>query len=167
MGAFTGLASNASKWERATPAIPEHQTHAAGCLPRATPAPWQTGMHGHSWASLVPPSPQVDAIILLSLLLAGLITPAPERLVAASAAVPSPEQSPDAVNWGTAPQLPLPLGLASAMGSPASHSGLHQRALGDAEVGPCKAPGWGFAESPDAFTAAPCVALIASNEHSH
>lgn len=87
--------------------------------------------------------------------------------MAASAAVPSPEQSPDAVNRGTAPQLPLPLGLASAMGSPASRSGPHQRALGDAEVRPCKAPGWGFAESPDALTAAPCVALIASNEHSH
>lgn len=146
---------------------PRHQIHAAGCLPRATLAPWQTRMHGHSWASLVPPSPQDDAVILLSPLPAGFIIPAPGRLVAASAAVPGPEQSPGAVNQGTAPQLPLPSGPASAAGSRASRSGTHRRALGGAKVGPCKAPGWGFAESSGGFTAAPCMALIASNEHPH
>lgn len=48
---------------------PRHQIHAVGCLLRATLVPWQTGMHGHSWASLVPPSPQDDAVTLLSPLL--------------------------------------------------------------------------------------------------
>lgn len=117
-------------------------------------------MHGHSWALLVPLSPRDDAITLLSLLLAELKTPAPAGLVAASAMEPGPERSPEAVNQGTAPEFP-------GCGSRASRLGTHQRAHGGAKVRPCKALGWGFAESPDAFTAAPCVALIAFNEHPH
>ena len=124
--------------------------------------PWQTGMHGHSWASLVSPSPQDDAVILASSLPAGLIAPAPGGLAAASSTVPGLEQSPGAVNQGMAPQLALPSGLVSAVGSRASSLGPPQRALRGAKVGPCKAPGWGLAESPDAFTAAFCIALIAS-----
>lgn len=123
-----------------------------------------------AWAQLGITCPAVtrdDAVILLSLLPAGLETPALGGLAAASAAVPGPEQSPDAVNQGTALQLPPSSGPASATGSHASGSGLHQKALGGAKVRPCKVPGWRFAESPDAFTAAPCVALIASNEHPH
>lgn len=40
---------------------------------------WQAGLHGHSWARLVPVPPRVDAVIQPSLLQAGLTSPAPEQ----------------------------------------------------------------------------------------
>lgn len=126
--------------------------------------PGSQGCLGTAGQRLSPRHPWMTPSFLLSSpLLAQIRTPALGGLAAASTTVPDPEQSPDTVNQGMVPQLPLPSGLALAVGSRASLSGLHWRALGGAKVGPCRASGWGFTKGPDVFTVASCLALISSN----
>lgn len=120
--AFREPASHGSRWERGTAATPDIKHTVLGACQEQ---PWQSGVPGHSWAVLVLPSPLDDAVLPPPSHCWQGSELSPGRAAGASTTVPDAEQSPDTVNQGMVPQLPLPSGPSSALGSRASPLGPH------------------------------------------